>query len=591
MREHSEKNIAFGVTVPLSANSFLRNQLSFLKKNRYEITLFTSEVEGQEATIFAVNEGILFQEIPFAREISITMDLKALGRLMYAFLKHPPKISNFGTPKAGLLGNLAAWVTRVPARVYTLHGLKLETATGNRRRLLWGMERVAMACAHDVVCVSPSLRDRVLELRLAPAHKVKVLGSGSINGVASYRSNPQITEGLRAHHGLNGYFVIGFVGRFTRDKGISELISVFEQLQGKYQNIKLLMLGDFEDGDPVPDATQSAISSNTGIVRTGFVKDTSAYYPLMDVLVLPTYREGFPLVPLEAASAGIPVVTTFATGARDSVVDHLTGYLVPVGDQQVLLDRVAGLIENPELAKKLGMQGRQWVEENFNQNLVWNNWLNYFDQLNLWADLKNTLPVKRIFDIFVTVLGLILLSIPLLVLAVLIRLKLGNPVLFSQVRPGLAGRPFLMYKFRTMTDQRDQDGVLLADDLRLTSFGAFLRKTSLDELPGLWNVLTGDMSLVGPRPLLLEYLDLYTPDQAKRHDMRPGITGWAQVNGRNAIDWEKKFSLDTWYIQNWSFGLDLKILWLTASKVFKREGISAAGEATMPKFSGSVPPR
>nr|WP_291327235.1 sugar transferase [Acidovorax sp. 28-64-14] len=166
------------------------------------------------------------------------------------------------------------------------------------------------------------------------------------------------------------------------------------------------------------------------------------------------------------------------------------------------------------------------------------------------------------------------------------RRKLGSPAFFRQVRPGMHGQPFEMVKFRTMTDARGADGALLPDADRLTPFGRFLRASSLDELPELWNVLKGEMSLVGPRPLLMEYLPLYSPQQARRHEVRPGITGWAQVNGRNALGWDEKFKLDVWYVDHRSLWLDIKILWLTVKKVLVREGISAAGEATMPRFTG-----
>jgi lipopolysaccharide/colanic/teichoic acid biosynthesis glycosyltransferase len=194
--------------------------------------------------------------------------------------------------------------------------------------------------------------------------------------------------------------------------------------------------------------------------------------------------------------------------------------------------------------------------------------------------------MKRLFDFVAASLALLMLALPLLALAWLIRRKLGSPVLFSQVRPGLHGKPFLMVKFRTMTDVRDASGALLPDAQRLTPFGCFLRSSSLDELPELWNVLRGEMSLVGPRPLLMEYLPLYSPEQARRHEVRPGITGWAQVNGRNAISWADKFALDVWYVDHRSLWLDLRILWLTVRKVLVRDGISAPGEATMPKFEG-----
>jgi lipopolysaccharide/colanic/teichoic acid biosynthesis glycosyltransferase len=195
--------------------------------------------------------------------------------------------------------------------------------------------------------------------------------------------------------------------------------------------------------------------------------------------------------------------------------------------------------------------------------------------------------LKGFFDTAVSLSGLILLSPLLLLLAACIRIKLGSPVLFSQIRPGRHGKPFLMVKFRTMTDARDADGCLLPDAERLPSFGHFLRAASLDELPALWNVLKGDMSLVGPRPLLMDYLPLYSPEQSRRHAVLPGITGWAQVNGRNAISWEQKFTYDVWYVDHRSFLLDIKILGLTVMKVFARHGISAEGEATMPRFTGT----
>lgn len=196
--------------------------------------------------------------------------------------------------------------------------------------------------------------------------------------------------------------------------------------------------------------------------------------------------------------------------------------------------------------------------------------------------------IKRLFDVVVSAMGLLLLSPIIAVVAWQVRRKLGSPVLFRQVRPGLNGKPFEMVKFRTMRDAVDALGNPLPDSERLTPFGAFLRSTSLDELPELWNVLKGEMSLVGPRPLLMEYLPLYSAEQYRRHEVRPGVTGWAQVNGRNALSWEEKFKLDVWYVDNRSFWLDLKILFLTIKKVFIREGISGEGEATMSKFTGSA---
>ncbi|MES9684674.1 sugar transferase [Gottfriedia acidiceleris] len=195
--------------------------------------------------------------------------------------------------------------------------------------------------------------------------------------------------------------------------------------------------------------------------------------------------------------------------------------------------------------------------------------------------------MKRMIDLIISLMIIIVFSPILLIVGVMVRFKMGSPILFKQVRPGLYGKPFNLYKFRTMVDLKDSNGELLSDELRLTNFGKFLRKFSLDEFPQLINVVKGEMSLVGPRPLLMEYLSLYTKEQMLRHDVKPGITGWAQVNGRNAITWEEKFKLDNWYIKNHNLIVDLKILFLTFIKVIKKEGISQQGQVTMEKFKGS----
>jgi len=195
--------------------------------------------------------------------------------------------------------------------------------------------------------------------------------------------------------------------------------------------------------------------------------------------------------------------------------------------------------------------------------------------------------LKRVFDVVVSAVALTVLAPVMGLTALAVWRMMGRPVLFRHVRPGLHGKPFVMYKFRTMRDLRDAEGKLLPNEARLTPFGRWLRSTSLDELPELLNVLRGEMSLVGPRPLLMEYLDRYTPEQARRHEVKPGITGWAQIHGRNNLSWDERFKLDVWYVDNWSLWLDVKILWRTLWVVLRREGISAQGHATMPEFRGS----
>lgn len=201
--------------------------------------------------------------------------------------------------------------------------------------------------------------------------------------------------------------------------------------------------------------------------------------------------------------------------------------------------------------------------------------------------LKLSINLKETLDIVLSLITLIFLLPVILVVAILVYISMGKPIIFSQLRPGKNGRIFTFYKFRTMTSQCDANGNPLSDEQRLTALGKFLRQTSLDELPQLWNVLKGDMSLIGPRPLLVRYLSRYTPEQANRHQVKPGITGLAQISGRNSLSWEEKFKLDVWYVKNWSLWLDLKILFLTVWKVIKREGISQEGQATMEEFTGA----
>ncbi len=194
---------------------------------------------------------------------------------------------------------------------------------------------------------------------------------------------------------------------------------------------------------------------------------------------------------------------------------------------------------------------------------------------------------KRILDLIVALSGVVILSPVILLVAILVRIFLGTPILFRQTRPGYKGRPFTVYKFRSMTDERDSQGNLLSDEVRLTLLGRFLRASSLDELPELVNVLRGEMSFIGPRPLLMQYLSLYSPEQMRRHDVHPGLTGWAQVNGRNAIDWQTRFALDVWYVDHWSFWLDVKIILMSLWKVIRHEGINQAGQATTEYFRGN----
>jgi lipopolysaccharide/colanic/teichoic acid biosynthesis glycosyltransferase len=305
----------------------------------------------------------------------------------------------------------------------------------------------------------------------------------------------------------------------------------------------------------------------------------------MDIVALPTYREGFPNVPLEAAGMELPVVATNVPGCIDAVADGRTGLLVPPRDAPALASAIRKYLNDSNLRLAHGKAGRERVLRYFRQEAIWEALFSEYDELlsSRFNDRR-----KRIFDFVVAALGLLFLSPVMVFIGLGVWARLGRPILFMQDRPGYLGRPFVIYKFRTMVTATDECGDPLPDESRITPFGHFLRQTSLDELPELWNVLKGEMSLVGPRPLRMEYLPLYSSVQARRHEVRPGITGWAQINGRNATTWEKRLALDVWYVDHRTLRLDLSILLRTLLKVMLREGINQEGMATMEPFSGAA---
>ena len=540
-------------------------------------------------------QGAASLPIPMEREIRPVRDLGSLWKLYETIKATRPDVVDVSTPKAGLLGAMAAWFAGVPCRVYTLRGLRLETATGIKRGILWLAERVACACSQRVVPVSESLRMRAIELRLVSPEKARSLGNGScgvdIEHFTPANRGSESVARLRQRLGLSGdETVIGFVGRFVKDKGIRELVEAFRELSASRPELRLLLVGDFEGGDPVEGEVRRYIESNPAVLRPGFVSDTAPYYSLMDVFVLPTHREGFPGVPLEAQASEVPVITTNATGAVDSVRPGVTGLIVPVNDARALTRAIDSLLRNPGLRAEMGRAGRRWMQQDFRPEVIWQAHAEMYREMLAESRRARRAGglVKRVFDVVAAIWALILLWPVMAAIALVVRIWLGSPVLFRQVRPGYEGRQFTCLKFRSMTDERDAGGELLPDAKRLTRLGQFLRSSSLDELPELVNVIRGEMSLVGPRPLLMQYLERYTPEQMRRHEVKPGITGWAQVNGRNQASWDEKFACDVWYVENRSVWLDLKILVLTLWKTIKREGICEPGQATMQEFRGAT---
>ncbi|OZC03410.1 glycosyltransferase family 4 protein [Rubricoccus marinus] len=369
----TKPRLLYVVTHPMTARHLLRGQLAAAQARGYDVAVATSP--GPDLDAVAERDGVTVLPVPMAREIAPLADLRSVWALVKTMRRWRPDIVNAGTPKAGLLGSLAARLARVPVRIYTLRGLRLETTVGKTRTILSTTERLASGAAHRVVAVSQSLADRYVELGLAPASKVTVLGQGASNGVDVDRfasPDPEAVAALRQRLGLSEDTpVIGFVGRFTRDKGIAELVDAFDAVYRQAPEARLLLVGDFEAGDPVPLATTERIRQDPAILTPGFLPDPAAAYALMDVLAFPSYREGFPNVPIEAAAAGLPVVGARATGTVDAVVDGETGALVPVGETEPLADALARYVNDPGLRQRQGGAGRARVRAHFTHEAVW----------------------------------------------------------------------------------------------------------------------------------------------------------------------------------------------------------------------------
>jgi lipopolysaccharide/colanic/teichoic acid biosynthesis glycosyltransferase/glycosyltransferase involved in cell wall biosynthesis len=602
----------------MSLRYLLLNQLRSIQQAGYEVVGISTpgpDVAELEAA------GIRHMGVSMTRNFTPFADLLALLRLYRVIRREKFTIVHTHTPKPGLLGQLAARMAGVPVVINTLHGFYFhDNMAPFWRRVYITTEKIAARCS-DII-LSQNSEDVATAVRegICPPTRIKHLG----NGVDVERFDPgKIDRGAReekrAELGIPaGAPVVGFVGRLVAEKGIFELLKAAQIVVTRVPGVRFLIIGptDSEKSDALTEDVAHQLGVGDVCVFTGMRSDMPELYACMDAFVLPSHREGFPRSPMEASAMAVPCIVTDIRGCRETVERGRNGTLVPLGSVVELADAIVDLLIDPQKARDMGIEGRRMALERFDERLVFERVKAEYASLleskvqtkskvqspkskarqqtldfGLWTlDLERSDLYKRygkrLLDIAIA--GLIVaISSPLMAaVAALVRLKLGSPVLFRQQRPGLHGRPFTLLKFRTMSEARDERGILLPDARRITPLGRLLRLTSLDELPELLNVLKGDMSLVGPRPLLMEYLDRYTPEQMRRHDVRPGITGWAQVNGRNALTWERKFELDLWYIEHRSLRLDLKILVLTLWKVLSSEGISQEGHATMSEFLG-----
>lgn len=606
-------------TVPLSLNVLLKGQLAFLNTH-YKVLAVSGT--GKDLEEVADREQVATSIVEMERKISPVKDLISLWNLYWLFRKEKPAIVHSITPKAGLLSMTAAYFARVPVRVHTFTGLIFPTRTGVMQKILIAMDKLLCRFATNIYPEGQGVRRDLLQFNITqkPLH---ILANGNVNGIDTAHFNlenftPAENEALRASLAIQpDDFVFVFVGRLVGDKGINELVAAFKKMQSQSQTwehkfgdwveeslnpefktraSKLLLVGPLEtELDPLEEATLQEIRENPGIISVGFQKDVRPYLAISSCLAFPSYREGFPNVVMQAGAMGLPSIVTNINGCNEIIVEGENGTIIPVKDSNGLYLAMDRMVSEPDLCTKFRENARAMIVTRYEKELVWNAILTEYRRLSVSLPIEETTMqpqlypsfLKRSFDLIGAAAGLLVLSpIFLLVTLGLSFVNKGTPFFF-QMRPGRNGRNFRIVKFKTMNDQTDQAGNLLSDDARLTKLGRLVRKTSLDELPQLINVLKGEMSLIGPRPLLPEYLPLYNEVQRRRHNVTPGITGWAQINGRNAISWRKKFEYDVWYVDNVSFLLDLKILLITLKKVLAQEDVSSESSMTIDRFSGN----
>jgi lipopolysaccharide/colanic/teichoic acid biosynthesis glycosyltransferase/glycosyltransferase involved in cell wall biosynthesis len=603
----------------MTVRVFLARQLAAMQEH-YELTVVVSTADTDLLHRLGVS-GTL-RPIAIERGITPLRDFLSLWALISLMRGCRFDLVQSMTPKAGLLAMLAAWLARVPVRVHTFTGQVWATRRGLTRIVLRSLDRITARCATFALADSHSQREFLIAEGVAPPPKLAVIGSGSVSGVDAirFRPDPARRRSVRLHLGVAAHeLVLLFVGRLTRDKGVLDLARAFAVLADERPDVRLLVVGPDEQR---MQAAMRAICERH-VARLHFLDFTDAPEHVMagaDVMCLPSYREGFGSVLIEAAAAGLPAVASRIYGVVDAVHEGQTGLLHEPGDIDGLLVQLRRITGDPALRRSLGETARARAVREFPPSRLTAGILAVLAALLdghppsatvMTADVAARVrqpslapgnggggPArppgwyrrfgKRLFDLVGASVAIVLLSPLAIVVALLIRVSMGSPVLFRQRRPGLHGIPFGMIKFRSMRDRRDRAGCPLPDGERLTRMGRVLRASSVDEIPELWNVLIGEMSLVGPRPLLVEYLGRYTPRQASRHDIRPGMTGLAQVSGRNALKWELRFELDVEYVERCSLALDLRILALTVWQVLLRVGISQSGRATADEFLGTV---
>lgn len=589
-------------TVPTTLESFCKGFLRELADEGYEVVAISSgntvpgcHTHPTELERFAAGESVRHVAVEMERRISPLRDMRSLWRMWRVLRRERPTIVHSMTPKAGLITMLAAWAARVPVRIHTFTGLVFPTATGMKRRILMATDRLTCACATHIIPEGKGVKADLLNHGIT-RKPLRVLGHGNVRGVdLDYWQMPIKSDGSRRTSKAGGgdEFRFVFVGRVVGDKGINELVRAFTRLHSELQATRLTLVGHEEATlDPIAPATRQLIAECDGIDAVGEQADVRSFYAEAHALVFPSYREGFPNVVLEAGAMGLPAIVTDINGSREIIIEGQNGTIIPPRDEEALFQAMRSWATHPDEVAVMASHARPLVASRFEQTYV-RQCLKEFYAESLTVNphrgsRTNGYFLKRPLGFCIALAALMALSPFLLIVTAWLHwANKGAGAFFLQERPGKDGKIFRIIKFKTMTDERDADGNLLPDEERLTRVGRFVRSTSIDELPQLINVVKGDMALIGPRPLLVKYLPLYSPQQARRHEVRPGITGWAQCHGRNAISWGEKFNLDVWYVDHCTFKTDVQVLLTTIKKVFIREGISQEGNATMEAFNGN----
>lgn len=586
-----KQKICFIVSSAFTAKAFLVRHIEALSEN-FDVYL-AGNFSGDDMPILNSLKIKGYKHIPINRKIKPAEDIKAVLMLMGYFRRMKFASVHSVTPKAGLLTAAAGVMAGIKIRIHIFTGQVWHTRKGLFRYILKQTDRAAALMATHILVDGPSQRSYLISEGVIKKENSQVFADGSISGVDVSVFRPEAAAGQKIRNELNiaeHRIVFLFLGRINRDKGIIELVEAFRRLR-KINHRVFLLLAGFDEEQLIPYIKQRL--SEDDFYYYGPAAKPEEIYQACDVFCLPSHREGFGSSVIEASACAKAVIASDTYGLLDAVREYETGLRHKAGNADSLFRMMHLLAENGELRARLGKNGLHFVRKHFSSGLITSCWTDFYNSLlsteQLAAGYRNA--YCRIFkpagDLIFSLLLLILTSPVILLSALLLFMVNSGKVFFIQERPGLNGVPFSVIKFRTMNDSRDEKGNLMPDEQRLTSIGKIIRGLSIDELLQLINVLKGEMSIIGPRPLLMDYMPLYNSFQKKRHLVKPGITGWAQVNGRNTLSWDRRFQLDVEYVENISFSLDVKIALMTILKVLKKEGISSANSVTMERFSGT----